>query len=139
MYGGCLNKKFISISKRASKGSFLLEALIAVTILAVSLVVIVRSHLGALQAQVLAKDYSLATLLLEREMIELVENGYIESGINEQRNLEEPYTRFTFLLKTTAAGNEYYFDKLNEVDAALVWTAGQKKHRLSVSTLIFAK
>jgi hypothetical protein len=130
MFCRCLNK---------NRGSFLLEALIAVTILAVSLAVIVRSHLGALQAQVFAKDYTLATLLLEREMIELVENGYIDKGISEERTLEKPYERFTFVLKTAAAGQEYYFDKLNEVQAALSWTSGQKTHTLSASTLISTK
>lgn len=121
----------------SNKGSFLLEALIAVTIAAVSLVVIVRSHLGALQAQVFAKDYALATLLLEQEMTELVENGYIKSGINSTKKLDKPYDRFSFTLKTAPAGGEYYFDKLNQVQGALLWASGQKTRSLSASTLIF--
>jgi len=78
------------------KGSFLLEALIAVSILSVSLVIIIRSHLAALQAQVFAKDYTLAALLLERKIIEIVENGYIERGLRQEKNLEKPYDRFVF-------------------------------------------
>lgn len=120
-----------------TKGSFLLEALIAVSILAISLVVIIRSHLAALQAQGFAKDYAIATLLLEREMMEAVENGYIASGINEKRNLEKPYDRFEVSLKTAPAGGEYYFDKLNEVNVALSWKSGQKMRTLSASTFIF--
>ncbi|MFA6378966.1 MAG: hypothetical protein WCX16_04195 [Candidatus Omnitrophota bacterium] len=120
-----------------NKGSFLLEALIAVSILSVSLAIIIRSHLTALQAQVFAKDYALATLLLEREMIEVVENGYIERDISQERNLEKPYERFTLFIKTAAAGKEYVFDSLNEVQLTLSWEEGRKAHQFSVSTFIF--
>lgn len=109
----------------------------AVTILSVSLIVIVRSHLGALQAQVFAKDYALATLLLEQEMMELVENGYIESGIDQKKTLEKPYERFEFSLKTRPAGEKYYFETLNEVQGILAWKSGQKTRTLSATTLIF--
>jgi hypothetical protein len=98
-----------------NKGSFLLEALIAVSILSVSL----------------------ATLLLEREMIEVVENGYIERDISQERNLEKPYERFTLFIKTAAAGKEYVFDSLNEVQLTLSWEEGRKAHQFSVSTFIF--
>ncbi|MCX5681506.1 MAG: hypothetical protein NT079_04425 [Candidatus Omnitrophica bacterium] len=120
-----------------ARGSFLLEALIAVSILAVSLVVISRSHLGALQAQVFAKDYALATLLLEQEMMAVVENGYIKSGISEKRNLEKPYERFEVSLTTTPAGKGYNFEELNEVNVALSWKSGKKTRTLSLSTFIF--
>jgi len=119
------------------QGSFFLEALIAVSILSVSLVIIIRSHLAALQTQVFAKDYALATLLLEREMIKIVENGYIERGLSKTRDLEAPYKRFTFYLKTAAAGKEYFFDSLNEVQMTLSWNEGNKPHQLSASTFVF--
>lgn len=110
----------------------------AVAILSVSLVIIVRSHLGALQAQVFAKDYALASLLLEQEMMGVVENGYAASGIDVKKNLAAPYDRFTFTLTTLPAGNEYYFDKLNKVEGVLSWTSGQKTRSISASTFIFA-
>ena len=119
------------------QGSFFLEALIAVSILSISLVVIIHSHLAALQAQVFAKNYTLASLLLEREMIDVVEKGYIERGINKEKSLEKPYERFTFSLKTSAAGEKYFFDGLNEVQMTLSWKEGAKPHKLSVSTYVF--
>jgi len=128
MFFGWINKQ---------KGSFFLEALIAVSILSVSLVVIIRSHLAALQAQVFAKDYILASLLLEKEMIDIVERGYIERGINKTKDLEKPCERFTFSLKTSAAGEKYFFDGLNEAQMILSWKEGRKPHKLSVSTYVF--
>jgi hypothetical protein len=130
------DKKDFHCSARA-RGSFLLEALIAVSILSISLVIIIRSHLVALQAQVFAKDYALATLLLEREMMEIVENGYLEGNSDQERTLEEPYERFTFSLKIVEVGKEEAFDKLNEAQLTLAWKEGSKAHQLSVSTFVF--
>jgi hypothetical protein len=136
-----LIKKFTPIEKRTSfsngaRGSFLLEALIAVSILSVSLVIVIRSHVAALQAQIFAKDYTLATLLLENEMIQVIERGVIDRDMNATRNLEKPYERFTFSLRTEAAGKEYVFEGLNQAQLTLSWKEGNKPHKLSASTLV---
>ncbi len=117
----------------------MLEALIAVSILAISLVIIIRSHMVALQAQVFAKDYALATLLLERELTEVIETGYFASDISKEKKLDKPYERFTFSLHTAPAGREEVLDKLNEVELTLAWKQGTKLHKLSVVTFVFDK
>jgi hypothetical protein len=58
--------------------------------------------------------------------------------MNEKKVLEKPYERFEFSLKTTSAGTEYYFDKLNEVQGTLSWKSGQKTRMLSASTYILS-
>jgi len=117
--------------------SFLLEALIAVSILAVSLVVIIRAHVAALRSQVLAQDYALASLLLEQEMIALIENGYLANNVRTTKKLPAPCESFEVSLVTQPAGKTYNFENLNEADVTLSWPMGQKTQKLSASTFVF--
>lgn len=117
--------------------SFLLEALIAVSILSVSLVIIIRSHVAALRSQALAQSYALASLLLEREMTGLVQNGYLASDLRQTKRLSPPFEAFEVSLSTKPAGSSYNFENLNEADVVLSWTTGQKSQKLSASTFVF--
>lgn len=119
------------------KASFLLEALIAVSLLAVSLVIIIRSHVAALRSQVLAQNYALASLLLEREMTDLIQNGYLPNNLRQTRKLTAPHEAFELSLTTKPAGKTYTFENLNEADVVLSWPMGQKDQKLSASTFVF--
>ncbi|HOD12914.1 MAG TPA: hypothetical protein PLO93_06695 [Candidatus Omnitrophota bacterium] len=117
--------------------SLLLEALIAVSILAVSLVIIIRSHVAALRSQTLAQSYALASLLLEREMTGLIQNGYLANDLRQTKKLPAPFEAFEVSLSTKPAGASYNFENLNEADVVLSWTTGQKSQKLSASTFVF--
>lgn len=122
--------------KNNRAGAFLLEALIAVSILSVSLVMVIRAHVAALRAQTFARDHALAALLLENEMIKVIQKGTLERGRNTRKNLSAPYERFTFSLKTVPVLGDAASDALNEAQLSLSWMDGKKERRLSVATFV---
>jgi len=87
------------ISRRNNKGLFLVEVLLTVALLSVGLTFIIRSYVSGLRASVYTTDYSMATILLENKMSDLIQRGFIEDGLREEQYFEKPYEKFKYELE----------------------------------------
>ena len=119
---------------RQSKGSFLLEVLLTVSILSVSLTVIVQSFFSSLRAAVYVSDYSTAMILLENKMNDLRQEGFIESPAKESGVFPSPFERFSYHLEAENVNNDMIAGGLNEVKVNVSWLSGKKRNAVSVTT-----
>ena len=68
------------ISKKNRRGSILLEALLSVVILSVSMTVIIQSMTSSLRAMEYSANYTMAIVLLENKIIDLILQNSVESA-----------------------------------------------------------
>lgn len=125
------------ILKLNKKGTLLVEALLAVTILGVGLTVIIHAFLSSFRALSYSKDYSLATILLENKMYALLERGFIEEDLNEDTTFPPPYEKFRYHLETRNLKEKSEAGKINEVRLEIQWASGKKRNVIPVTTYLF--
>ena len=117
-----------------SKGSLLLEALLSVVILSVSLTLIIQSMTSSLRASVYGGDYTLAVVLLENKMFELLTEGLPQS--HQTETLELPFSAnvYHFSAETRLMAGQDQESKIKEADVDLAWNSGQRKNKVSLIT-----
>jgi len=79
---------------RRHKGTFLLEALVAVVILAVGLTGVIRAFLMGLKAQERSRDYQISALILENVLTHLLLDRYFDEGISAGVECARPYADY---------------------------------------------
>jgi len=129
-----MSKPSISKFLRNSRGSFLIEILLSISILAVGLTIIISSFLSGLRAIVYAKDYSLAMILMENKMSKLMQEGFISASLSEEKTFEAPYERFSYELKTENGPEAAIF---NKIFLRCFWQSGKKTNSISLSTYFY--
>ena len=117
-----------------NRGSFLVEILLAVSILAVGLTIIIYSFVSGLRAVVYTKYYSLAMILMENKMSELMQEGSIPASLSEEKTFEPPYERFSYELKTESGPEAAIF---NKVFLRCFWQSGKKTSSISLATYFY--
>lgn len=124
-----------SNSRRNEGGFFLVEVLLSVVILSVSLTLIIQSMTSALRSSAFAEDHTTALILLENKMFDLLEKGFVETGLKKEEQIPQPYDRYGYFLdvKPVGGGNER---RLNEVDAGLTWKTGKRQNRVAFQTYL---
>ncbi len=128
---------------KCNKGSLLIEALLAVVIIAISLTLIIESLASSYRAVILTKDYSQALILLENQLSLLAQKGFIEDSINESDSYPEPFSKYRYDLKTSLsqkADNSFSQEDLggiNKVDLSVSWSTGRKANKVSLLTYLF--
>ncbi len=125
------------ISKSNKKGALLLEALLAVSIVAFGLTAVIYSYLSSFRASVYTGDYSLAAILLESKMSDLVYRNFIEDAIDEESAFPEPYQRFRYKLTTRNSNQGGKPGDLNEVVLSILWDSGKRKNNITLTTYLF--
>ena len=125
------------ISKLNRKGSLLVEALLAISILSIGLTLIIQSFLSSVRATVYAADYSLATILLENKMSDLIEKGFIGDSIDEEGFLEGPNEKFRYHLETHNMETQGGSANLNQVKLSILWSSGRKTNSILLTTYLF--
>ncbi len=123
-----------SAPRNDKKGLLLVEVMVTIVILAGGLTLIVQSFMSALRAGVYATDYSLATLLAEDKMTQLLQAGRVKDGLYQEEKFSEPNEKFQYKLttKNIPAGNQKGL--LDEVELVVSWEAGAKERNLRVVT-----
>ena len=122
--------------KSNRKGALLIEALLIISILAVSLTVIIQSFLSSYRASVYTKEYSLAALLLENKMSELLQKRFIKSTLNEENYFASPYEKFRYHLETKALGQGAPGISLNEAKLSILWQEGRRSNAINLTTYL---
>lgn len=117
--------------KRKSKGFLLLEAMVSVTILAVSLVLIAGSFMKSIKAKELSEDYFKAGLLLEEKTCEL-NNTDMKEGISEGV-FNNFGNRFSWNLIVAKLNEE----PLKEISLEVSWMEGNKRQSMSMLTYLY--
>lgn len=125
----------MSLSSR-NRGSFLIEALLAVVILSTSLSLILQSLISSLRANLYSVDYSQALILLESKMNDSLMKGSAAGGSSQEDNFPEPYERYAYALKTETLTAEDE-KNLNQLMLSISWAAGKRKNHISLETYLF--
>ena len=126
-----------SILRFHKKGSLLIEALLAITILSIGLTMIIQSYLSGFRAALYTQDYSTAAILLENKMVNLMQVGFIGESVDEEGVFPEPYGKFRYRLETRNAKNEVGTGSLNEVLLRVSWASGKRNNAMSLATYLF--
>jgi len=124
------------IFKWSKQGTFLIEALLAVSILGVALVLILQSYLSGMRGALFTRDYTLAMFLLENKVSELKISGLNESRSEEKNVFPPPYERFQYATEAVNVSEDGQPGKFNQVQLAVLWSSGKKTHRLETTTYI---
>ena len=125
------------ISNCRNRGSVLIEALLTVSILAIGLTVVIQSFLSSLRANVSVRDYSIAMILLESKMSELLLNGFIDDNVIKEESFMAPYQKFRYQLQTHTANLTTTNADLNEVQLKVSWLSGHKRNSIPATTYLF--
>ena len=126
---------------RRQAGFSLLEILVAFSILALSLGVLLNIFSTAMRGVGLGEEYSKATSLLDARLAALGSEIPVESGSQSGSEGEGPEYRWQITL--SPYGEVDQFQALGElelfqVDVEVTWEAGGGQRRIAVSTLRLA-
>lgn len=117
------------------RGSILVEAILAIIILAICLTLIIQSMTGSLRASKYAGDYTLAVIAAENEMFDRIEKSFIASGIRDTTTDVVAGRSFDTQIETQAVvGAEN--DKINQVSLDVKWISGKRKNQFGVFTYL---
>jgi len=110
------------------KGIILVEAIIAVVIMAISLTVIMQSLLGSYRSVTLQKDYTQALLMVENRLAKYWFNGQDVDETGASKSL----SKFTY--QSTIAERDM---SLKTAALTIQWPVGNGQRKLSVSSLVY--
>lgn len=118
-------------------GAILLEALLAVTILAVALTAIMQSMLSGLRAAVVSSEYLRAASLLDSVMTEQFLTKPDALASRDEVEAKEPYERYRYSVRVFDEPDPLFPDlKLKRLETSVVWPAGKGKRTLSAALLL---
>lgn len=115
---------------KRSAGAVILEALLAVVILAVGLTVLVQTMTAGLRAEAAAGTYIQAAALLSRP---LTEQFVLPEAAAEGRG-DSPFEHFRFRTAPLAPESTEDGLTLYPVETAVIWPAGRGERRVAVTT-----
>jgi len=122
---------------KCSKGALLIEALLAVSIVSVSLTMIIQSFLTSMRATAYSRDYTTAVMLIENEMFEIKRLGYADALTKTGGGYQEPFEQFQYAINSEPLGSQEE-ETLIEIQVAVTWPSGNKEKILSSSTLMMS-
>ncbi len=128
--------KFWILGAKRKKAFLLVEVLLTIAILATVLTFVVRSFLTSLQAGKLSVDFLQAQLLLENNLSLLENEGTVADGLHSEEVFASPNEKFKFKLDSQNASAYGQTGGLNDVQAAVFWTAKNINRNISVSTYL---
>lgn len=115
------------------KGAILLEALLAVVILATALTAVIQAMMSGLRSTVAAADYLRAANLLDQLMVE----NFLTDSSNlkpvEPAQLAAMYERYRYSVNVSDVDDTDL--KLRSVECSLEWPAGKGKRMLTAVLL----
>jgi Tfp pilus assembly protein PilV len=115
------------------KGSILLEALLAVVILATALTAVIQAMMSGLRSTVAAADYLRAANILDQLMIEKFVADSGNSKPVEPTQLAAPYERYQYSVNVSDVDDADL--KLRSVECSVEWPAGKGKRMLTAALL----
>ena len=119
------------------RGAILLEALLAVTILAVALTAIMQCMLSGLRAAVVSAEYLRAASLLDSVMTEQFLTKPDSLASRDDVEAKEPYERYKYSVRVSDENDPLFQDlKLKRLETSVVWPAGKGKRTLSAALLL---
>lgn len=121
-----------------SRGFTLLEVMIALAIMAGSLVVILHSHLLSVNLANRAQGISLAGLLAQEKMEEIIGEGFPEEGEEEGYFQERPHFRWRRAV-SEAELFEKRVEDLRRVAVTISWFDGRDEQELEVVSYLFGR
>ena len=121
---------------RHERGFTLIEILVAISVLAISLVVILQLFSGGLKAVRLSNDYTRAVFYAREKMDELLLSGDLAPGTLQGES--DDSLRWTAEIELvepeTDEGPDLPCDLL-KITLRVMWAEGEKKKRFQLSTL----
>jgi general secretion pathway protein I len=122
-----------------NKGGFtLLEVMVALAIIAGSLVVILHSHFLSVNLANRAIGESLASLLAKEKMEETVKEGFPEEGEEEGVFKEHSHFRWRRTVEQ-AELFEKEIDGLRRIVVTIFWFDGRDEHEFEVVNYLFGR
>ncbi len=119
------------------QGAILLEALLAVTILAVALTAIMQSMLSGLRAAVVSAEYLRAASLLDSVMTEQFLTRPDALTSRDEVEAKEPYERYKYSVRVSDENDPLFQDlNLKRLETSVVWPAGKGKRTLSAALIL---
>lgn len=122
---------------RNQNGSILLEALLATVILSMSITVIMQSLTSSLRAAKYSAQYTKALILLDDQLTEYFQEGFIETGIKETQSFPAPFDDYKYSVSSDSA--EDFGEHVNLLEMDINWKSGRRENGIIVETLLFDK
>lgn len=122
--------------KKKKQGALLIEVLLTIAVMTGGLVLIIQSFVASLRASVYTSDYSLAILLTQNKMTELLQLGSVKDSLHEEGSYPEPYEKFQYDLKTKNINEDSETGFYNQVDFLVSWRSGKREHKILVTTFL---
>jgi len=122
------------ITQRNRKGYLLLEVVVSIAVVAIGLVVILRSFSSSLRASKIAQEYFDASLALQGTLCALEEKEKLEEGVAAGETAEEVAgTPYSLETKITRISD---LDRLNEVNAVIYWKNRDRNEKIEIGTYL---
>jgi len=115
------------------KGFLMVEVLLAIIIISVSLTVIIQSLGSTLRASILQGEYSLATILAENKMFDVLIKPVSELNLDEGV-FEDPFDRYSHALEI----DSFEAGDTEGIDVVSLEVAWPKKKKIFLSTYLFS-
>lgn len=119
-----------------NKGTILIEALLSVVILSVSITMIIQSMTASLRATEYGVQYTEGLILAENKIFDLMQEGFIGSGLEVENDFEEPFNNYQYEVATDIS-ELVDDDSLNELNLKISWKNGSRANVFHVSTILF--
>lgn len=119
---------------RNQKGAILLEALLAVVILATALTAILQAMMSGLRSTIAAVDYMRAANILDQLMVEKFVAGSGNLKSVDPVQLESPYDRYRYFVNVSDVEDTDL--KLRSVECSVEWPAGKGNRTLTAALLV---
>lgn len=119
-----------------NNGAFLLEALIAVTILSVGLVAIIKSFTMGIEAHKRSQEYLTASILLENKLTDLLIGRYIDEEMELAGDFEEPFLGYRYVISIDSLDHHEF---LKKVKVFIFWKGRGKERSLDAATYFFVR
>lgn len=118
-------------------GFLLIEAILAVVILAFSLTLIVQSMGASLRASFYSSQYTTAVFLADHQMFEWLRGRFIGSGVREEGTFSSVDGEYKYSFKTENVPVDDQPSALNLVELDVSWPARQGQNQVSLATYLF--
>ena len=128
-----MNKRMCFLN---SRGVFLLEAVIAVTILSVGLIAIIRSFTMGIEAHMRSQEYLIASTLLDNKLTELLLDRYIDEGVTLEGEFEEPFLGYRYVLSVESLDQ---YELLKRVNVSIFWKGRVEERFIDAATYLFVR
>ncbi|MFH0771646.1 MAG: hypothetical protein V1933_03405 [Candidatus Omnitrophota bacterium] len=120
---------------RNKKGYLLLEAVVSIAVVAIALVVILRSFASSLRASKISQEYFSATLFLNNKLCELEQKVRLKGGLNtsDSKEGEIPGTGYKLNVSIEDLGE---IENLASVKAVIFWENLRRREKIEVETFM---